>query len=110
MKHLTLLFLLISSQIRVFRMIENEWQDEMPFDGYMYYYEGVTNELQSLLTNRKVNLDEEIKDFTDSNNSTARYNYGSTPIISQRKFIENQVINFKKNTVKKIGNLGIMMI
>ena len=58
-------------------------------------------ELQSLLTNKKVNLDGEIKDFTDSNNSTARYNYGSTPIISQRKFIENQVINFKKKYGKK---------
>lgn len=110
MKCLTLLFLLISSQIRVFGMMESEWQDKTPFNGCVYYSEDVTNELQSLLNNKKVNLDVQIKDFTYSNNSTARYNYGSTPIISQRKFIENQVINFKKNTVKKIINLGIMMI
>lgn len=74
------------------------------------YCEDVTNELQSLLTNKKVNLGGEIKDFNNSNNSTTRHNYGSTPIISQRKIIENQVINFKKNTVKKIGNLGIIVI
>ncbi len=36
MKCLTLLFLLISSQITVFRMMESEWQDKMPFDGYMH--------------------------------------------------------------------------
>ena len=83
-------------------MMESEWQGKMPLDEYMYYCEGVTNELQSLLNNKKVNLDGEIKDFTDSSNSTARYNYGSTPIISQRKFIGNQVINFKKNTVKRL--------
>lgn len=61
----------------------------------------VLPELQSLLTNKKVNLNVQIKDFTYSNNSTERYNYGSTPIISQRKFIENQVKNFKENYVKK---------
>jgi hypothetical protein len=61
----------------------------------------VLPELRSLLTNKKVNLEVQIKDYTQQNNSTERYNYGSTPIISQRKFIENQLKNFKENYPKK---------
>ena len=61
----------------------------------------VLPELQSLLNNKSVNLDVQIKDLTYSNNSTERDNYGSTPIISQRKFIENQLKNFKENYAKK---------
>ena len=103
---MTLLFSLISSQIRVSGMMESEWQDKTLFDGYMYYCEDGINELKPLLTNKKLNLEVQIKDFTYSNNSTEKYNYSFIPIISQRKFIENQLINFKKN----IGNLGIIII
>lgn len=61
----------------------------------------VLPELQSLLNNKRVNLNVQIKDYTQENNSTERYNYGSTPIISQRQFIENQLKNFKENYQNK---------
>lgn len=61
----------------------------------------VLPELQSLLTNKKVNLSGQIKDYTQKNSSTERYRYGSTPIISQRQFIENQLKNFKEKYQKK---------
>ncbi len=43
----------------------------------------------------------QVKDYTYSNNSTKRNNCGSTPIISQRKFIENHLKNLKENYGKK---------
>ena len=61
----------------------------------------VLPELQSLLTNKKVNLNVQIKDYTQKYSSTNGDLNGSTPIISQRQFIENQLKNFKENYPKK---------
>ncbi len=56
----------------------------------------VLPELQSLLINKNVNLSVQIKDYTYSNDATEKSNYSSTPIISEREFIENQIKNFKE--------------
>jgi Domain of unknown function (DUF4173) len=50
-------------------------------------------ELQSLLTNKNVNLDVQVYDYTNSNSST--------PLITEREFIENQIKRFKENYPKK---------
>jgi hypothetical protein len=53
----------------------------------------VLPELQSLLTNKKMNLDVQVYDYTNSNSST--------PLITEREFIENQIKKFKENYPKK---------
>jgi hypothetical protein len=55
----------------------------------------VLPELQSLLNNPKVDLSVQIKDYTDYS-SAEEYNGRSTPIISQREFIKNQVLIFEE--------------
>jgi Domain of unknown function (DUF4173) len=61
----------------------------------------VLPELKSLLTNKRLNLNVQIKDFTQKFSSTNGDLNGSTPIISQRKFIENQLKKFNENYSKK---------
>ncbi|MDZ7900068.1 MAG: DUF4173 domain-containing protein [Arcicella sp.] len=52
----------------------------------------VLPELQSLLNNPKVDLSTQIRDYTE---------YSSTPIFSQREFIDNQLLKFKNKYQKK---------
>ncbi|MCU0470295.1 MAG: DUF4173 domain-containing protein [Arcicella sp.] len=59
----------------------------------------VLPELQSLLKKPNVNLSTSVRDYTQ-NGSTADY-YRSTPIITERQFIENHIIDFKKRYKNK---------
>lgn len=56
----------------------------------------VLPELQSLLNNPKVNLSGQVRDYTEYS-SAEEYNGRSTPIISQRDFIELQLLRFEEN-------------
>lgn len=56
-------------------------------------------ELQSLLKNPNISLSTSVRDYTQ-NSSTVDY-YRSTPIITERQFIENQIIDFKEKYKNK---------
>ncbi len=60
----------------------------------------VLPELQSLLNNPKVNLSVQVRDYTEYSSAPKSY-YRSTPILSQRDFIKNQVLRFKENYKEK---------
>jgi hypothetical protein len=59
----------------------------------------VLPELQSLLNNPKMNLSGQVKDYTYHNPADDRYI--STPIISQKDFIKEQLLRFKESYQKK---------
>jgi hypothetical protein len=88
--------LIISSLVNWDRLIaQNQINDAKNID--VLYLTNLSDtilpELQSLLTNKKVNLSVQIKDYTNSNSST--------PLITEREFIENQIKRFKENYPKK---------
>lgn len=91
-------FLIFSSLLLAFSGVINpdllrnrNWQ--------MNFSDTVLPELQSLLHNPKVNLSGQVNDYTIYG-SIDGYER-STPIISQREFINRQITKFKENYKKK---------
>jgi Domain of unknown function (DUF4173) len=88
--------LIISSLVNWDRFIaQNQINDAKNID--VLYLTNLSDtvlpELQSLLTNKKVNLEVQVYDYTNSNSSI--------PLITEREFIENQIKKFKENYPKK---------